>query len=381
MTAAYCAIWMQDTSIGWLMTEMKASPTTIALLQMTTSLPIFFLALPGGVMGDRFDRRKILIGVQAVLSINAAIITLATLGGWADVTVFLFVNAIAGSCLALSSPVRHALTPILVDRSALVGAVTLNSIGFNAARLIGPAIAGGIIALGSATYSLAAGSCILCLVSLVLAFCFKLPERSPSPAGVSLLQAAGDGARLAASDTFIRKTLLTLLFYSSFAGVVFTLLPLIMTRQLGAQEATYGFGMASLGAGAILGGISLSRTMRGLSMKNVQLIASTMVFLGLVVIGATHRLEIGMLGFLVCGAGWVITLSTLNAQLQLHVEDAFRARVTSLALMSNALGLAVASPAWGYLVERTDIATAMFVAAILVVLLTITRFVLRGTSI
>jgi MFS family permease len=88
-----------------------------------------------------------------------------------------------------------------------------------------------------------------------------------------------------------------------------------------------------------------------------------------------------MLGFLVCGAGWVITLSTLNAQLQLHVEDAFRARVTSLALMSNALGLAVASPAWGYLVERTDIATAMFVAAILVVLLTITRFVLRGTSI
>jgi MFS family permease len=377
MTAAYCAIWMQDTAIGWMMTEMKAAPTTIALLQMTTSLPIFFLALPGGVLGDRFDRRKLLVGVQLVLSLNAAIVTIATIGGWAGVPLFLCANAVAGCCLALSSPVRHALTPMLVDRSVFVGAVTLNSIGFNTARLVGPALAGGIIALGSATYTLAAGSCILCLVALTLAFGFKVPGGPPPAVRESLLQSAADAARLAMGDRVIRTTLLTLVSFSAFGGVVFALLPLIMTLQLGAQEATYGLGMASLGAGAIMGGTALSRPMRGLPLKTVQVIASLLVLAGFVVIAATHRLEIGLIGFLVCGAGWVITLSTLNAQLQLHVEDGFRARVTSLALMSNALGLAIASPGWGYLVERTDVTTAMFTGVGLVALLSLVRFVPR----
>jgi MFS family permease len=344
---------------------------------MTTSLPIFFLALPGGVLGDRFDRRKLLVGVQTVLAINAAVVSIATLGGWADVPVFLCVNAVAGSCLALSSPVRHALTPMLVDRSVFVGAVTLNSIGFNAARLIGPAIAGGIIALGSATYALAAGSCILCLVALVLTFGFKVPEGPTVRANTTMFQAAADATKLAASDSVIRTTLLTLVAFSACAGVVFALLPLIMTQQLGATEATYGFGMASLGTGAIIGGAALSRPMRGMSMRRVQIIASLLVILGLATIGVTHRLGLGMVGFLLCGAGWVITLSTLNAQLQLHVEDAFRARVTSLALMANALGLAGASPAWGYLVEFSDISTAIHVAVALVCLMTLVRFTPR----
>ncbi len=374
MTVSYCAIWMQDTAIGWLMTEMKTAPTTIALLQLTTSLPIFFLALPGGVLGDRFNRRKLLVGVQAVLAVNAAAVSFATFGGGASVAFFLCANAVSGCCLALSSPVRHALTPMLVDRSVFVGAVTLNSMGFNAARLIGPALAGGIIALSSASQSLATGSFILCFVTIVLIFGFKAPDSPLADAGVSLFQAAADVTRLAARDPVIRNTLMTLLAFSACGGVVFALLPLIMTQQLGAQEVTYGLGMGSLGAGAILGGTALSRPMRRFSMRTVQLIASGLVILGLGIIAGTHRLEIGMLGFLLCGAGWVITLSTLNAQIQLHVEDAFRARVTSLALMANALGLAGASPAWGYLVEVSAISTAMYVAAGLVFLLTLARF-------
>lgn len=377
MTASYCAVWMQDTSIGWLMTEMQAAPTTIALLQMTTSLPIFFLALPGGVLGDRFDRRKLLIGVQMVLALNAALVMLGTLGGWAGVPLFLAVNAVAGSCLALSSPVRHALTPMLVDRSVFVGAVTLNSIGFNAARLTGPALAGALIALGSATWSLAVGSCILCLVALTLSLGFRVPPRPLERSETSLLQSAAAAARLAIDDPVIRRTLITLTSFSAFGGVVFALLPLIMTRQLGASEATYGLGMASLGAGAILGGTALSRPLRGLPLPRVQLIATLLVIAGIATIASTRSLEVGILGFLICGGGWVITLSTLNAQLQLHVEDAFRARITSLALMSNALGLACASPAWGYLVELSDIATALYTGAALVTLLGLARFAPR----
>lgn len=374
MTVSYCAIWMQDTAIGWLMTEMKTAPTTIALLQLTTSLPIFFLALPGGVLGDRFDRRKLLVGVQTVLAVNAAVVSLATFSGGANVPLFLCANAVSGCCLALSSPVRHALTPMLVDRSVFVGAVTLNSVGFNAARLLGPALAGGIIALSSASHSLATGSCILCFVTLILTFGFQVPVSPFEKTRVTLLQAAADVTKLAASDAVIRTTLLTLLAFSACGGVVFALLPLIMTQQLGAEVTTYGLGMGSLGAGAILGGTALSRPMRGLSMRRVQIIASTLVIIGLAIIGSTHQLEIGMLGFLICGAGWVITLSTLNAQLQLHVEDAFRARVTSLALMANAFGLASASPAWGYLVEVSEISVALYVAAALVFLLMLIRF-------
>lgn len=374
---AFCCVWMQDTASGWLMTELGAPPSIIALLQASTSLPIFLLALPGGVIGDAFDRRTALIWVHGLLAVNALILAAAVFSGAVTPWLLLACNAVAGCCLAVAAPIRHAITPMLVRREILIGAVTWNSMGFNAARLIGPAIAGIVIALTSTAHPYLINAVMFVLVGIALAAWRNAPRSGSGTLRSSVLQSAAAAIRFAYRDESIRSILIKIILFSVLGGAVYSLLPVIMRLHLGANETSFGFGMMALGAGAIGGGMMLNMLRRHLRMDQIQFLAAALVSLGLVVIGLTTYLPIGLIGLFSAGCGWIMTLSSLNAWMQMAVHDSMRARVTSLALMSNALGLAVSSPFWGLLVEASGVSVALFVSAALLGLSSLVRLPLE----
>ncbi len=170
--------WMNDVGSARLMTSLSPSPMFVALVQAATTLPMFLLALPAGAMADIVDRRKLLLGAQALGLVGAATLAMLTLAGLTTPWVLLGVTFVLGISAALSAPVFQAIVPELVDKQALPDAVALNSLGVNISRAIGPALGGVIVAVAGipAVFALNAVSVIA-----VLSVIFSGNANQPNP--------------------------------------------------------------------------------------------------------------------------------------------------------------------------------------------------------
>lgn len=144
-TISNMGMWMNDVGAGWLMTELDPSPEKVALIQTATSLPVFLFALPAGALADVVDRRRMLLLVNAVTLICAAVLTVLVVADKVSVEILLLMTFLLGTGAAFMAPAWQAIVPRLVPRAHLPAAVALNSMGINIARATGPAIAGLII--------------------------------------------------------------------------------------------------------------------------------------------------------------------------------------------------------------------------------------------
>ena len=137
--------WMQNAAAGWLMTGLTQDPLIVSMVQVATMLPVVLLGLPAGALADIVDRRKLLIGVNIALTVLVAVLgALVWLERVSPVTLLIF-TALAGAAAALIAPSWQAIVPILVPRRDLQAAISLNSVGINISRALGPALAGLII--------------------------------------------------------------------------------------------------------------------------------------------------------------------------------------------------------------------------------------------
>ncbi|MSP01907.1 MAG: MFS transporter [Acetobacteraceae bacterium] len=162
--------WLQNTGAGWLMTTLAPEPLIVAMVQAATIIPVFLLALPGGAMADIVDRRVFLIGTQVWTVAAAILLAVLTLTGGMTATWLLILTFAIGIGAALTAPAWSAIIPELVPREDLVPAITLNGIGFNLTRAIGPALAGFLILLGGSglTFSLYAASIFAVIGALLM---------------------------------------------------------------------------------------------------------------------------------------------------------------------------------------------------------------------
>src|SRR5580698_8170758 len=162
--------WLQNTGAGWLMTSLAPKPLIVAMVQAATIMPVFLLALPGGALADIVDRRVFLIGTQIWTVVAAILLAILTLSHGMTATWLLILTFAIGIGSALTAPAWSAIIPELVPREDLVGAITLNGIGFNLTRAIGPALAGFLILLGGSglTFSLYAASIFTVIGALVM---------------------------------------------------------------------------------------------------------------------------------------------------------------------------------------------------------------------
>ena len=295
--------WMEGLGVQWLMAQQTGSALMLGALAAAQLGPMLVFGLLGGLAVDRFDRRTLLLVTQAAMMLVAAGLTLAAWLGQATPTVLLALGLINGVAMAFNMPAWQVLTPRLVPRDELHRAIALQGLQFNLARVIGPALAGLLLAQTSATLLFALNT--LSFVA-VLAAVAGTPA-APPPAGPQ----AQARAQLAEAFAFVfgrpgpRALIAMLVLLSALAAPLQRMLPLFVAEVFAAGEASYGLLLGLFGAGAVLGGLTLGRWPSWYPRHHLIPLALTLTGVCMVMFCATDRLVLGGVWIFYAGVvGW-----------------------------------------------------------------------------
>jgi MFS family permease len=322
--------WMQAVSLPWLVLELGGSPLQLAAVVALQFGPATFLAPFGGVLADRIEKRKTLIVTEAAAMLQATVLFALVITGSAEVWHVLALTFLLGLVTAVDMPVRQAFNAELVPRDDLLNSIALNSASFNLARVVGPAIAGVVIALAGngLNFALNAASYTAALIGLLLMD--RAAVRAVTAAsGSRVLASIAEGIRYARRTPTILWSLVLLAGIFFFAMNFSTLLPLHAHDVLKLSGDGYGALFACMGVGALSAALLLaylgSRPILGLPLAAGAGFAVFEVLLGLDRVPLlAYPLMVGN-GF--CG---MLMVNSLNGVVQWNVPDELRGRVMAL---------------------------------------------------
>ena len=324
--------WMQSVAHPWLVLQLGGSPLQLGSVLALMFAPSMFLAPMGGVLADRVDKRKTLLVVNAVAMTNASILFGMTITGVVEIWHLYVLALSAGFVNAVEMPVRQAFAAELVPQEDLVNAIALNSTSFNLSRVVGPAIAGVVIAtLGvGIVFGINALSYLSVIVGLVRLDTSRFrrivrPDRFPS-----IRASLAEGVRYAVATPTVLWPLVLLGGMATLAMNFQTLLPVFARDEMGMDSGGYGALFASMGAGSLLGSLMLAFTGRRGGMFGL-ILGGGAVFLALEIALGLVRSPLAAFG-LVAGIGFasMLMVNTINVTVQNSVPDALRGRVMSL---------------------------------------------------
>jgi MFS family permease len=320
--------WMQSVAFGWLVLELTNSSFYLGLVGALQTLPVLLFSFLGGVVADHTSKLRLLFITQAALMVLAVVlgmlVELEVIKIW-DLCLIVFLS---GTVMAFDIPVRQAFIVELVGKSDLPNAIALNSTLFNATRVIGPAIAGVLIAVvGKANcFFLNAVSFLAVLVALVL---IQVPSHRPAP-WKPFLPAWKELLAYLWPRREIRLLLLLMTLVAILAMPFFVLLPILARDVLGREAMGFGMLYSSGGLGALLGGLSLARRLQRRPPMPSFLGGLGLFLSGLMGLGLCHNYHLALAFIFLAGFGMVTLLSTGNSLLQLNVTDELRGRMMSL---------------------------------------------------
>lgn len=354
--------WMNDVGAAWLMTSITASPVMVALVQTATSLPIMLLAIPAGALADIVDRRRYLLATQLWMFASASGLLFCTLSGLTTGWVLVLFTFLLGCGTAMSMPAWSAVTPELVGKEELHAAITLNGLGVNISRAIGPAVAGYLITLYGAPSVFLANSVSFLGVIAVIACWKRTPNESGLPAE-RCLGAMRSGLRYARHSSLLPAILLRGIGFFPFAAALWALLPILVNQRLHAGSSVYGLLTACIGLGAVTIAVVLPRIRQRIRSDNLVRLA-TLAYGGASAVLATQdNLYVLLAAMLLAGAAWICVMSSLQVAAQGSLPDWVRARGLSVFMMVFMGGMAGGSLLWGYLAKRYGIETSFLIAA------------------
>lgn len=333
-TISLMGFWMQQVAVGWLVYRLTDSAFLLGLVGFVSQAPVFVLAPIAGVLADRFNRRRLVIITQALAMLQALALATLVLTDSVTITYILLLMALQGAISGFDIPARQSFILEMVgSRDDLPNAIALNSSMFNAARLVGPAIAGFAIgAFGEGWVILLNG--ISYVTVLAALFAMNVGTAQRARAGGAMLRHMREGFDYAFGSHPIRSILL-LVAVVSIAGVPFSvLMPVIATDMLGGGPRALGILTGATGLGALAGALFLAsrRSVRGLSRV---IVAAALLFgasLVAVSLSATTWLSTLILAF--TGFGMMVQMAASNTILQTIVDDDKRGRVMSLYSMA-----------------------------------------------
>jgi MFS family permease len=326
--------WMQQVGMSWLVYRMTNSPLLLGIIAFSSQAPTFCVAPIAGVYADRFSRHKIVITTQALSMIQAIILAFLVLTHLIAVWHLIALAACLGVINGFDIPTRQAFIKQLVDRKEdLPNAIALNSMIFNGARLVGPSIAGLVIAATNegTCFMLNAISFVAVLIAL-LSMRFK-EQQAPAPEG-SLVAGLKEGIKYAWNFVPIRMILLLLGYMSLVAMPYIVLMPVFARDILHGDSRTLGFLLGCVGIGALIGAVFLAsrNTVRGLG--RIIVIAVCIFGSGLIAFSFSRILLLSYALMLFVGFGVMVHMAAINTILQTVVEEDKRGRVMSLYTMS-----------------------------------------------
>ncbi len=321
--------WMQNVATAWLVLELTRSPVAVGVLALCQFLPFTLLSLPAGVLLDRMDARRTVVVTQVLSMVFAAVLAALTLGGLVTVWQVYLVAALRGSVLVLDNPARQALTFEMVGRTELPNAVALNSTLFNAARIVGPALGGALVATVGvgACFALNAASFVAVLAGLLAMRSGELhPRDRTSDAG--LVRGVREAAAYVRATPTVAVVLGSVLVVSMLGFNFHVLLPVLARQTLAAGPETFGILSGCFGAGALLG--ALVNASRARASARAFLVGTAAFGLAELALAPLHSLVGAGAVLVAVGAAFTTWTSNANATIQLAAPEALRGRVLSL---------------------------------------------------
>ena len=359
---ANLCMWMNDVASAWLMTTLTAKPIWVALVQTAATLPVFLLGLPSGALADILDRKKFLFSTQVWVAAVGSLLSLAVFAGVVTPPLLLLLVFLNGIGLALRWPVFAAIVPDLVPRAKLPAALALNGVSMNASRILGPLIAGAIIAsLGSAWVFLL--NAVLSIVAAVVITRWQREHR-PDPLGrESLRGAMRVGLQYVAQSYHLKGVLLRIAIFFFHSTALMALLPLVARQIKGGDAGTFTVLLAAMGAGAIASTFALPRLRQALSRDRLVLLGASTQALSMAVMAVNTHLWIGVLAMLLGGAAWITTANTLSVSAQISLPDWVRARGMSMFQMAIMGASASGAAVWGQVATWSSVPWALGLGA------------------
>jgi MFS family permease len=359
-------LWMQTVGAQWLLVAQPHASVLVALVQTADMLPDVIFGVVGGVLADMFDRRRLLVAVNAFMAVTGIVLAVLTFAGQMPPALLLTFTFVLGSGSVISLPAYQSLIPELVPRTDIQAASTLGSISVNLARAIGPAIAGVLIAqIGvGAVFAINAATSLAYGV-VVFAWHPKTEESTQLPERfVSALRAGGRYVRY---SPVMRRMLLRTALFLVPGSALWALLPLVATQRLKMGASGYGLLLGALGVGAVAGSFLLRRLRTALSPNRLLAAASVAYAVVMVVIVLVPSVIVAVVVLLPAGLAWISVLSTMNAALQLFLPQWVRARGLSVYLTVLFGSQAAGAVLWGFVADPKGVLLAYLIAAALMV--------------
>ncbi|KJE24629.1 arabinose efflux permease family protein [Frankia torreyi] len=322
-----CGTWMQTIALGWLVLSLGASGTALGLVTAAQFLPVLLFGPYGGLIADRTNRRQLLMITQVGSGLAALALGVLDLTGTARLWMVAVAAALIGLCSAVDNPARQSFVQEMVGSDHLPNAITLNSVTVNAARIVGPAIAGVVIlAVGTAgCFLINAASFGAVLVALHRMDTSALYERPPVHRAPGQLRA---GFAYVRRTPALRIPLIMMLVIGALSYEFQVVLPLVARETFGGNAATYSMMTSAMGAGAVIGGLLVARRRR-IGVRPLGVIAGAFG-IAFLLAAAAPSIELELAALVLVGGTSVAFISTGNATVQLSADPAMRGRVLAL---------------------------------------------------
>lgn len=320
--------WMQSVAQGWLVLTLTDSAFLLGAVTAIGSIPVLFLSLPGGVAADRFDKRKLLMFTQSTAMVLALILAALTHYGLVRIWHVVLLAAVSGSVFAFDAPSRQAFTIELVGKEDLLNAIALNSAVFNAARIVGPALAGVLIGfIGMAGCFLLNGISFLAVIMGL----WLITHQRPAPrAPGSAWREMREGLSYSWGHPVIRPLVTIVAVFSIFGMPYAMLMPVFARDILAVGPRGLGFLMTANGVGALAGALGLASLGQARGRGRLVLAAGLVFSLALAAFSLSRSFALSLALLPLVGWSMVSQTATINTLLQTTVPDGLRGRVMSL---------------------------------------------------
>ena len=378
---AFRAIWianlasnlgatMQSVGAAWEMTNLTPSHQMLALTQASTTIPIMVFGVFAGAIADNFDRRRVMLLSQIGMLIASVVLTIVTWLGWMSPWLLLVLTLLLGIGTALNSPAWQASVRQQVGMQDLPQAISLNTISFNLARTVGPALGGLLISLWNVAAAFAVNTVSRpVLIAVLLRW---KPEAAPKDRR-PMLPAIATGVRFCAGSQPIRRILLRGLVMGFGVAGYQALLPAVVRSRLHGTEIEFGMMLGLFGIGSIAVALVIGPARRRWGTETVLTLATIAYVVSQLVLASAHSIYSALPATFIAGAGWVAGLTTVNVAMQMRSPDEILGRCLSIYQAITFGGMAIGSWFWGALADWRDLpfalhAAALFMAATLVLL-------------
>jgi len=381
---AFRAIWIanlasnlgasiQSVGAAWLMTDLTDSHELIALVQASATVPIMLLGVFAGAIADNYDRRIVMLCAQIGMLVTSALLAAMSYADIVSPYSLLALTLTVGLGTALNSPAWQASVRQQVGLADLPQAISLNTISFNLARSVGPALGGLLISLWDVSLAFAVNAASYTAMIVVLLRWkpeVRKVERQP------MLPAIAVGVRFCASSSPIRRVLLRgLAFGFGMAGYQ-ALIPSVVNERLRGDELDFGLMLGLFGIGSIFAALFISKARRRFGIEVVLAAGAVGFIIALWVLGAAHSIGQALPATFIAGMAWVSVLTSINVSMQMRSPDHILGRCLSIYQAVTFGGMAIGSWGWGALADLYDLPFALHTAAgFLAVVMVLLRFV------